>query len=208
MPGLPFDPFRLFGFGEQFTDLVQSIPGYINDFMGWANGVYARYSDVFQNNTVQAYMNEALSSMGSAASDVARQSATGVVAIGAGVVLVFLMEMLNRSIRRPVDLTNRLGIQPFATLPYIRTREEIRWKRGVIGGVLVSILAAIPLVLYFLLTPPADAPDPAGTPPATTLPAPKPKPRRRTTDSRWSPRLAKSKAPCSALRPRGSRTTA
>lgn len=66
-----------FGFGEQFTDLVQSIPGYINDFMGWANGVYARYSDVFQNNTVQAYMNEALSSMGSAASDVARQSATG-----------------------------------------------------------------------------------------------------------------------------------
>mgnify|MGYP000193523722 CR=1 FL=1 len=75
-----------FGFGEQFTDLVQSIPGYINDFMGWANGVYARYSDVFQNNTVQAYMNEALSSMGSAASDVARQSATGVVAIGAGVV--------------------------------------------------------------------------------------------------------------------------
>ena len=29
-----------FGFGEQFTDLVQSIPGYINDFMGWANGVY------------------------------------------------------------------------------------------------------------------------------------------------------------------------
>ena len=75
-----------FGFGEQFSDLVQSIPGYINDFMGWANGVYARYSDVFQNNTVQAYMNEALSSMGSAASDVARQSATGVVAIGAGVV--------------------------------------------------------------------------------------------------------------------------
>ena len=75
-----------FGFGEQFTDLVQSIPGYINDFMGWANGVYARYSDVFQNNTVQTYMNEALSSMGSAASDVARQSATGVVAIGAGVV--------------------------------------------------------------------------------------------------------------------------
>ena len=62
-----------FGFGEQFADLVQSIPGYITDFMGWANGVYARYSDVFQNNTVQTYMNEALSSMGSAASDVARR---------------------------------------------------------------------------------------------------------------------------------------
>ena len=94
-------------------------------------------------------------------------AAAGLVGgVGAGVVLVFLMEMLNRSIRRPVDLTNRLGIQPFATLPYIRTREEIRWKRGVIGGVLVSILAAIPLVLYFLLAPPADAPDADGTPPA------------------------------------------
>ena len=40
-----------FGFGEQFTDLVQSIPGYINDFMGWANGVYARDSQLRPRTT-------------------------------------------------------------------------------------------------------------------------------------------------------------
>lgn len=98
-------------------------------------------------------------------------AAAGLVGgLGAGVGLIFLMEMLNRSIRRPVDLTNRLGIQPFATLPYIRTREEIRWKRGVVGGVLVGILAAIPLVLYLLLAPAATE-DPEAVPAATADPA-------------------------------------
>lgn len=87
--------------------------------------------------------------------------------LGAGLGLVFLMEMLNRSIRRPVDLSNRLGIQPFATLPYIRTREEIRWKRGVVGGVLACILAAIPLVLWLVLAAPPGEEAPAdGSPPA------------------------------------------
>ena len=35
--------------------------------------------------------------------------------IGAGLGLILLMEMLNHSIRRPVELTARLGIEPFAT---------------------------------------------------------------------------------------------
>ena len=41
--------------------------------------------------------------------------------LGAGLGLVLLLEMLNRSIRRPVDLSAGLGIQPIATIPYIRT---------------------------------------------------------------------------------------
>ena len=81
---LMFSP--AFGFGGQFSDLIQSVPGYINDLIAWANSMYAQYSDVFQNDTVQRYLNEALSAMGSAASDVARQSATGVVAVGTGLV--------------------------------------------------------------------------------------------------------------------------
>lgn len=81
---LMFSP--AFGFGDQFKDLLQSIPGYINDLMSLANGVYAQYSDVFQNDSVQKYLNDALSALGSAASDVARQSATGMVAFGTGLV--------------------------------------------------------------------------------------------------------------------------
>ncbi len=74
------------GFGEQFSNLVQSAPTYINEFMNWANDFYARYSDVLQNETVRGYANDALSALGQAATDVARQSASGVVAFGTGVV--------------------------------------------------------------------------------------------------------------------------
>ena len=38
-----------------------------------------------------------------------------------GLGFILLMEMLNHSIRRPVELTTKLGIEPFATVPYIRT---------------------------------------------------------------------------------------
>ncbi len=72
--------------------------------------------------------------------------------IGAGVGFILLMELLNRSIRRPVDLSTRLGIQPFATVPYIRTSAERRWKRGVIALVLVLVLVAIPAGLFALHT--------------------------------------------------------
>ncbi len=60
--------------------------------------------------------------------------------------------MLNRSIRRPVDISTGLGIQPFATVPYIRTRRERRWKLTVIGLVLVIVVVVIPLALFAVHT--------------------------------------------------------
>ena len=72
-------------------------------------------------------------------------AAAGMVGgIGAGFGLIVLMEMLNRSIRRPVDLTAKLGIEPFATVPYIRTPGEVRRKRSLIVAALVLIAVAIP----------------------------------------------------------------
>ena len=80
-------------------------------------------------------------------------SAAGVVGgIGAGIGFVILMEMLNRSIRRPVDLAAGLGIQPFATVPYIRTQSETRWKRSVVVALLVLIAVMIPAGLFALHT--------------------------------------------------------
>lgn len=72
--------------------------------------------------------------------------------IGAGIGFVLLMEMLNRSIRRPVELTNRLGIQPLATIPYIRTARERRWKRLIIAVVLFLIIVVAPLGLWAVNT--------------------------------------------------------
>lgn len=66
---------------------------------------------------------------------------------GAGVGFIVLLELLNRSIRRPVELSRALGIQPFATIPYIRTRREQRRKRMIVGIVLGLTVLGIPALL-------------------------------------------------------------
>lgn len=72
--------------------------------------------------------------------------------VGMGLGLVVLLEMLNRSIRRSIDLSTHLGIQPLATIPYIRTRKERRIKRTLIAIALFLILVVIPLGLFMLHT--------------------------------------------------------
>jgi polysaccharide chain length determinant protein (PEP-CTERM system associated) len=76
-------------------------------------------------------------------------AAAGMVGgIGAGFGFIVLMEMLNHSIRRPVELTAKLGIEPFATVPYIRTPGEVRRKRTLIGAALAAIAVGIPAALF------------------------------------------------------------
>ena len=69
-----------------------------------------------------------------------------------GLGFIMLLELLNRSIRRPVEIAERLGAQPFATIPYIRTRREQRWKRSVILATLIVIVVGIPLALLAVHT--------------------------------------------------------
>jgi polysaccharide chain length determinant protein (PEP-CTERM system associated) len=52
------------------------------------------------------------------------------IALGLGQVL--LLELLNRSIRRPAEIVSALGITPIATLPLVRTSGERVIRRGVI----------------------------------------------------------------------------
>lgn len=70
----------------------------------------------------------------------------GGMALGLG--LVLLLELLNAAIRRPADLTAKLGITPFATIPYMRTTQEIRRRRSIILGALLVVLIGIPAVLW------------------------------------------------------------
>jgi hypothetical protein len=72
--------------------------------------------------------------------------------VGAGLGLIVLMELLNRSIRRPVELTTRLGIQPYATIPYIETDRESGRRRGITATLLALITVAIPAALYMIHT--------------------------------------------------------
>ena len=70
--------------------------------------------------------------------------------MGLGLGVVILLELLNRSIRRPTELTRKLGITPFAALPYIRSERQIRNRRAIIALALLAVGVGIPLGLYLL----------------------------------------------------------
>lgn len=72
--------------------------------------------------------------------------------LAAGFGLVVLMELLNTAVRRPVDLTAKLGITAFATLPYMRSRAQVRWRRAVILFAFAVVLLALPAGLWFVHT--------------------------------------------------------
>ncbi len=76
-------------------------------------------------------------------------AAAGVGAgMAAGLALIVLLEVLNRAIRRPVELTNRLGITPFAVLPYVRTHREVVIRRLLITGTVGGLVIILPLALF------------------------------------------------------------
>lgn len=67
-----------------------------------------------------------------------------------GLGLVLLLELLNRSIRRPQDLVAGLGITPFATLPLLRNEREIRRRRIKIALAFLFALVVIPAALWLV----------------------------------------------------------
>ena len=74
----------------------------------------------------------------------------GGLALGLG--LVVLLELLNRSIRRPVDLSKGLGIAPFAALPLMRSRHEVRRRRLTLLAAFAVVLLGIPASLWLVHT--------------------------------------------------------
>ena len=69
-----------------------------------------------------------------------------------GLALVVALELLNTAIRRPVDLTARLGITPIATLPFMRTPGQIRRRRVLIVLAFLIVAAGIPAALWAIQT--------------------------------------------------------
>lgn len=72
------------------------------------------------------------------------------VAVGLG--LIVLLELLNTAIRRPADLQNKLGIQPFGTLPLIRTPGQIRRRRAAIAMAFMAVAIGVPAGLWYVET--------------------------------------------------------
>jgi uncharacterized protein involved in exopolysaccharide biosynthesis len=72
--------------------------------------------------------------------------------IALGLAVILLMEVLNTAIRRPQDLTMKLGITPFATLPLLRTPDQVRRRRLIILAAFAAAILAIPAGLWALDT--------------------------------------------------------
>ncbi|MGV8988697.1 MAG: GumC family protein [Cypionkella sp.] len=68
----------------------------------------------------------------------------------AGLGLIVLTEMLNSSVRRPIDLEHHLNITPIGTIPYVRTPGETLRRRIVIALVLVVMVVGLPTAVYLL----------------------------------------------------------
>ncbi len=61
---------------------------------------------------------------------------------------IVLMEILNRSVRRPKDLIKSFGITPLSTIPYMRTPSETVMRRGAFAGMLLVAVVGIPALIY------------------------------------------------------------
>ncbi|WP_240512167.1 GNVR domain-containing protein [Pseudoruegeria sp. SK021] len=76
-------------------------------------------------------------------------SAAGLgIGMASGVGLVFLMELLNSAIRRPEQITDKLGITPLAVLPYLRTDREVVARRMVLFSIIAFFVILVPLLLF------------------------------------------------------------
>jgi uncharacterized protein involved in exopolysaccharide biosynthesis len=79
-----------------------------------------------------------------------------IVALGAGLGLglaagfFFLLELFNRSIRRPAELTSRFNITPIATIPFLESRQRRTFRRlGLLIGSLIAIVG-VPIGLWYI----------------------------------------------------------
>ncbi|NOD95198.1 lipopolysaccharide biosynthesis [Ruegeria sp. HKCCD4884] len=75
-----------------------------------------------------------------------------VFGIGLGLGLILLLELLNRSVRRPEDLINKLEVWPIATIPYMRSRKEVIIYRLAWIAVILAIMVGVPAAVWAVHT--------------------------------------------------------
>ena len=81
---------------------------------------------------------------------IAAASVGGGVGLGFG--LIVLLELLNTAVRRPVDISSKIGIMPIATFPFVRTRRQRVIRRVIILSTLALVMIGIPATIWALHT--------------------------------------------------------
>jgi polysaccharide biosynthesis transport protein len=84
-------------------------------------------------------------------------SAAGGIGLGLG--LLVLLELVNRTVRRPSQVTGRLGIEPLVAIPCVESAHERIWRHGRVAllwiGTALSAVGFVLLVHLYLM--PLDA---------------------------------------------------
>ncbi|AZL60487.1 lipopolysaccharide biosynthesis protein [Tabrizicola piscis] len=74
---------------------------------------------------------------------------------GAGVLLsaglIVLLELLNRTIRRPAELVSALGITPFVTIPFIESKAAAKARRMRLIWTVLGVAIVGPLLIFGVL---------------------------------------------------------
>jgi hypothetical protein len=68
--------------------------------------------------------------------------------LGMALGMIVLLEMFNRSIRRPSEMTKKLGIVPLVTVPYLPNRRETFLRRARLAGAVLVVFLGVPAGLY------------------------------------------------------------
>lgn len=74
----------------------------------------------------------------------------GVIGVGLAAGLFVLLELLNRTVRRPAEISSALGIAPLVTIPYIETRREKFLRVTTRAVAMVMIIAGLPAILWWV----------------------------------------------------------
>ncbi|MFZ5965226.1 GumC family protein [Thalassococcus sp. BH17M4-6] len=80
--------------------------------------------------------------------------AAGAIIAGIGLAVGYfaLLEVLNRVIRRPAELSERFSIEPIATIPYMESRGERVLRRTGMITTTLAVLIAVPVGLWYVDT--------------------------------------------------------
>lgn len=74
---------------------------------------------------------------------------SGLLAAGG---LFVLLELLNKAVRRPADITARLGIAPLAVIPFMESTTRRRTRRVLQIGAVVAVVVGVPAALWAIDT--------------------------------------------------------
>ncbi len=70
--------------------------------------------------------------------------------LGAMAGLFILLELLNKTIRRPAELVSALGVMPIAAIPYMESAGRKWMRRGLLVTSFLTVLIGVPLGLWMI----------------------------------------------------------